>query len=242
MISTPPTGCCLRNRKSSKVSSSVRPTSSPRNSLHQARRRRDSTMHWAYQPSLALGGDLFQVSRWGTDTLGLYILDASGHGVAAALRAIALMSFLREDNLAKAVGSYDPGDIINEANRRFPLTQEGEYFTLWVGRLHLPSRTLTYAAAGTAAHSCTPSTGHPNGCPPPACLWDLMRRRHSKPAARSCGARPTLFVERRHLRGSVADRRTLGSDASPTDARGESPSRPRGMHRRNDDDSSTVAW
>ncbi len=106
------------------------------------------TMHWAYQPSLALGGDLFQVSQWGTDTLGLYILDASGHGVAAALRAIALMSFLREDNLAKAVGSYDPGDIINEANRRFPLTQEGEYFTLWVGRLHLPSRTLTYAAAG----------------------------------------------------------------------------------------------
>lgn len=105
-------------------------------------------MRWAYQPSLALGGDLFQVSQWGTDSLGLYILDASGHGVAAALRAIALMSFLREDNLAKVVGSYNPGTIINEANRRFPLTPEGEYFTLWVGRLHLPSRTLFYAAAG----------------------------------------------------------------------------------------------
>lgn len=105
-------------------------------------------MQWAYQPSLALGGDLFQVSQWGTDSLGLYILDASGHGVAAALRAIALMSFLREDNLVKAVGSYDPGAIINEANRRFPLTPDGEYFTLWVGRLHLSSRTLFYAAAG----------------------------------------------------------------------------------------------
>lgn len=105
-------------------------------------------MQWAYQPSLALGGDLFQVRRWGPDTLGLYILDASGHGVAAALRAIALMSFLREDNLARAVGSYDPGTIITEANRRFPLTQDGEYFTLWVGCLHLPSRTLSYAAAG----------------------------------------------------------------------------------------------
>lgn len=105
-------------------------------------------MHWAYQPSLALGGDLFQVGQWGPDTLGLYILDASGHGVAAALRAIALMSFLREENLARAVGSYDPGAIINEANRRFPLTQDGEYFTLWVGSLHLPTRTLVYAAAG----------------------------------------------------------------------------------------------
>ncbi len=125
-------------------------------------------MHWAYQPSLALGGDLFQVSPWGTDTLGLYILDASGHGVAAALRAIALMSFLREDNLAKTVGNYDPGAIINEANRRFPLTRDAEYFTLWVGRLHLPSRVLSYAAAAIAGHSCIRPTAPPNGYRQPA--------------------------------------------------------------------------
>lgn len=105
-------------------------------------------MHWAYQPSLALGGDLFQVCPWGPDALGLYILDASGHGVAAALRAVGLMSFLREDNLLKAVGSFDPGAIVNEANRRFPLTQDGEYFTLWVGRLDLESCRLSYATAG----------------------------------------------------------------------------------------------
>lgn len=105
-------------------------------------------MHWAYQPSLALGGDLFQVCPWGTEALGLYILDASGHGVAAALRAVGLMTFLREDNLVKAVGSFDPGAIINEANQRFPLSQDGEYFTLWVGRLDLTSRMLSYATAG----------------------------------------------------------------------------------------------
>ena len=105
-------------------------------------------MHWAYQPSLALGGDLFQVCPWGPDALGLYILDASGHGVAAALRAVGLMSFLREDNLVKAVGNFDPGAIVNEANRRFPLSQDGEYFTLWVGRLDLSACTLTYATAG----------------------------------------------------------------------------------------------
>lgn len=105
-------------------------------------------MHWAYQPSLALGGDLFQVCPWGTDALGLYILDASGHGVAAALRAVGLMTFLREDNLVKAVGSFDPGAIVNEANQRFPLSQDGEYFTLWVGRLDLTSYKLSYATAG----------------------------------------------------------------------------------------------
>lgn len=105
-------------------------------------------MQWAYQPSLALGGDLFQVCSWGADALGLYILDASGHGVAAALRAVALMSFLREDNLTKAVGSLDPGTILTEANRLFPLTQDGEYFTLWVGRLDISTRMLSYATAG----------------------------------------------------------------------------------------------
>jgi len=36
------------------------------------------------------------------------------------------MSFLREDNLAKVVGSFDPGTIITEANRLFPLTQHGK--------------------------------------------------------------------------------------------------------------------
>lgn len=105
-------------------------------------------MAWAYQPSLTLGGDLFQVCQWGSNALGLYILDASGHGVAAALRAVGLMSFLREDNLAKLIASYDPGAIVTEANRRFPLSPDGDYFTLWVGYIDLSTWTMSYAAAG----------------------------------------------------------------------------------------------
>jgi sigma-B regulation protein RsbU (phosphoserine phosphatase) len=106
------------------------------------------TMAWGYHPSLALGGDLFQVSRWGTQALGLCIFDASGHGVAAALRAISLSSFLREDNLIKFCPSFDPGEIVTEANRLFPLSEEGDYFTLWVGRLDLATWSLSFATAG----------------------------------------------------------------------------------------------
>ncbi len=105
-------------------------------------------MAWAYHPSLALGGDLFQVSRWGDHALGLSILDASGHGVAAALRAVGLSSFLREDNLAKFSRSFDPGEIITQANRQFPLSEDGDYFTLWVGRLDLDTWSLSFATAG----------------------------------------------------------------------------------------------
>lgn len=106
------------------------------------------TMAWRYLPSLTLGGDLFGVSTWGEEHLGLYMLDASGHGVSAALRAAAMVTFLHPDNLARVVGSYDPLAIVTEANRRFPMTAEGDYFTLWVGALHLPTWTLRSVSAG----------------------------------------------------------------------------------------------
>jgi sigma-B regulation protein RsbU (phosphoserine phosphatase) len=106
------------------------------------------SMAWAYHPSLTLGGDLFHVSRWGAQALGLFMLDASGHGVAAALRAVGLSSFLREDNLAKLCPLLDPGLILTVANRMFPLSEEGEYFTLWVGRLDLATWSLSFATAG----------------------------------------------------------------------------------------------
>ncbi|MEP6935065.1 MAG: SpoIIE family protein phosphatase [Nitrospirota bacterium] len=105
-------------------------------------------MAWEYQPSLMLGGDLFGVMAIDADNLGLYILDASGHGVAAALRSAAVMTFLREDNIIQLFGSYDPALVLFEANRRFPLSADGEYFTLWVGHLHLPTGSLSYASAG----------------------------------------------------------------------------------------------
>jgi phosphoserine phosphatase RsbU/P len=106
------------------------------------------TLTWEYQPSLTLGGDLFDVMTIDADRLGLYILDASGHGVAAALRSASLVTFLRVENIQQLVGSYDPEKVLFEANRRFPLSPDGDYYTLWVGQLHLPTLSLSYASAG----------------------------------------------------------------------------------------------
>lgn len=105
-------------------------------------------MAHAYRPSLALGGDLFNVVRWDDHTLGLYLLDASGHGVSPALRSASFSTFLREDSLLHHVGSRDPGAILTEANRQFPLTEDGNYFTIIFARLDIRSRTLCYATAG----------------------------------------------------------------------------------------------
>lgn len=102
----------------------------------------------AYRPSLALGGDLFNVVRWGDAAVGLYLLDASGHGVSSALRSASLSTFLRRDSLLRQVGSNDPGAILTEANRCFPMTADGSYFTIVFARLDVTARTATYASAG----------------------------------------------------------------------------------------------
>jgi len=116
---------------------------------------------WEYQPSLTLGGDLFGVMAIDADHLGLYILDASGHGVAAALRSASLMTFLRMENILELLGSYDPEKVLFEANRRFLLSADGEYFTLWVGHLSLPTRSLSYASAGHPGALLSSAQSHP---------------------------------------------------------------------------------
>lgn len=102
----------------------------------------------AYRPSLALGGDLFNVVRWNEDVLGLYLLDASGHGVSPALRSASFSTFLRKDSLLHRIGSNDPGAILTEANKEFPLTETGHYFTIIFVRLDLRAHTMSYATAG----------------------------------------------------------------------------------------------
>ena len=102
----------------------------------------------AYRPSLGLGGDLFNVVQWSEDVLGLYLLDASGHGVSPALRSASFVTFLRKDSLLRHVGSNDPGAILTEANKQFPLTETGHYFTIVFASLDLRCHTLSYATAG----------------------------------------------------------------------------------------------
>ncbi len=105
-------------------------------------------LSWAYRPSLALGGDLFNLARWDDESLFFYILDASGHGGSPALRAASFSTFLRPENLRNCVESNNPSCMLTEANRHYPLTPEGEYFTIWMGVLSLQDRTLQYATAG----------------------------------------------------------------------------------------------
>ncbi len=105
-------------------------------------------MAWTYRPSLALGGDLFNVSRWDDQAIYFYILDASGHGVSPALRAASFATFLRAENLRHCITQNDPAAMLVEANRRYPLTEDGSYFTIWIGSFDRTTHQLSYATAG----------------------------------------------------------------------------------------------
>ncbi len=105
-------------------------------------------MAHAYRPALQLGGDLFNIVRWSEYQLGLYLLDASGHGVSPALRSASLSTFLRGDNLKNHVKTTDPGEILTEANRLFPLSEDGHYFTIVFVRIDLCEQTIAYSTAG----------------------------------------------------------------------------------------------
>jgi len=105
-------------------------------------------LEWQFLPSSHLGGDLFQVARWGDDHIGLMVLDMSGHGIGAALRAVSLAMFFKEEHIQKTFSTYEPGEIVTFLNQKYPMNDEGEYFTIWVGVWQCSTHLLRYASAG----------------------------------------------------------------------------------------------
>ena len=107
--------------------------------------------HWCYLPCSHLGGDGFGHHWLDSDTLAIYLLDVSGHGVGSALLSISVLNLLRTQSLA-TTDFHDPSAVLEGLNRTFPMTRNNDkYFTIWYGVYHLPSRSLTYASGGQHA-------------------------------------------------------------------------------------------
>jgi PAS domain S-box-containing protein len=95
-------------------------------------------------PGLEIGGDWYDVMRLGPKELVISIGDVVGHGLHAA----ATMGQLRNAARAYALEGSSPSEIVGRLITfvgRFP---EGEFSTLFVGRLDLDGRVLEYTNAG----------------------------------------------------------------------------------------------
>src|SRR5207248_11458922 len=104
---------------------------------------------WAYRPCDELAGDGLNVIPLGGGEVGLYVLDVSGHGVAAALLSVTLSRLLSPPSDPSSVlvkGGDDPdgvgplpvppAEVAEELGRRFPFDlANGQYFTMVYGLL-----------------------------------------------------------------------------------------------------------
>jgi sigma-B regulation protein RsbU (phosphoserine phosphatase) len=109
---------------------------------------------WRYEPSVELAGDALNICQLADDCLGLYVLDVSGHGVAASLTAVSaarlLTSCQEHDTILLRDGSpVSPSDVALRLGQSFAWNADTEQFmTMFYATLKPSTRTLHYVAAG----------------------------------------------------------------------------------------------
>uniref|UniRef100_B8HJR9 Response regulator receiver modulated serine phosphatase n=1 Tax=Cyanothece sp. (strain PCC 7425 / ATCC 29141) TaxID=395961 RepID=B8HJR9_CYAP4 len=117
-------------------------------SLLPAPMRGEITINTCFLPSRQLGGDCFDFYWLDQDHLVVYLLDVSGHGLAAALPSISVHNLLRSRSLPTA-SLYDPEQVLSDLNSIFQMDRQNErYFTIWYGVYNRLTQQLSYASAG----------------------------------------------------------------------------------------------
>ena len=115
---------------------------------------------WTFQPCTELAGDSLTVSALDADNVGMYVLDVSGHGVAASLLAVAanralsptsgsdsLMIQRGADNAE--ISAIPPSEVATRLSQKFAWEESGGHFiTMFYGLLNVKARRFTYASAG----------------------------------------------------------------------------------------------
>ena len=103
-------------------------------------------LQWAvhYAPLDHLGGDYYDFATPEENHLGILIADASGHSIPAAMVAI-MTRFVFAEVSAKTV---DPGDVLNNMNRRLQDLTDERFVTAFYGVIDRRTGVFRYATAG----------------------------------------------------------------------------------------------
>jgi phosphoserine phosphatase RsbU/P len=113
-----------------------------------------------YQPCRELAGDFLNYLQLDRQHVALYLLDVSGHGVAAALLAVAAARILSLSNVAESIlldASADsasptpalPSDVAARLTRHLAMDQTPEHFiTLFYAVLDIQSLELQFVSCG----------------------------------------------------------------------------------------------
>ena len=111
---------------------------------------------WAFQPCAELAGDALNIVPLDAANVALYVLDVTGHGVAASLLAVAAARVLTADagtdsilidkSVRKPTG---PAEVAARLDKRFAWdSATGQFITMFYAVLNIPQRRLTYVSCG----------------------------------------------------------------------------------------------
>jgi PAS domain S-box-containing protein len=127
---------------------------------------------WRLDPCTELAGDFLNCYRLGENLAGAYVLDVSGHGVAASLLSVTVSRMLsgtsRQSILFKAAGGPEEANLVSpcrvaeKLNELFPFDpRTAQFFTLLYGLVNTRERTLQYVSAGHLPPIRVPRQGEP---------------------------------------------------------------------------------
>ncbi|MCH5377441.1 MAG: SpoIIE family protein phosphatase, partial [Planctomycetes bacterium] len=115
---------------------------------------------WRYRPCEELAGDTLGCFHLDETHIGLYIVDVSGHGVAASLLSVTLSRTLLPipgQSILYATSSTDPSErsiaapilVAERLNRQFPFDERtSQFFTMVYGVLDTETALFEYVSAG----------------------------------------------------------------------------------------------
>lgn len=112
---------------------------------------------WSFMPCEQIGGDMFNIIQLTDDTVMIYLLDVSGHGVSAAMVTVSVCQSLSvtSGRLFKTRGNQktlpeclSPADILKQLDEEYPFERFGKFFTMTCLLLHTPSGRLQFSSAG----------------------------------------------------------------------------------------------
>ncbi len=112
---------------------------------------------WSYEPCDELGGDSLNYFPLDNNYVGFYVLDVTGHGVAASLLSVTVshllspfspFSFLKNPGASECAVEC-PSEVVKKLNDHFSANHESnQFFSLLYGVLNLETREFTYVSAG----------------------------------------------------------------------------------------------
>ncbi len=102
-----------------------------------------------FEPSLAVGGDIFHALPLPDGSTLAYMADVSGHGVASALLTMSVAQWLASfAALRTAGGPPSPAAILSALEAEYPFERFDKYFSIVVAVIAPDARRVVYAAAG----------------------------------------------------------------------------------------------